>query len=65
MYFDSLQALIEMDGHGAFVWTAYLVAIAVIGAVLVSPLRRRRRILRQLAGEIRRTQGQDNARGGR
>jgi heme exporter protein D len=54
MYFQSLDALLHMDGHGAFVWSAYLITAAVIAVVLVSPGRRRRRLLRQFAGEARR-----------
>ena len=54
MYFDSLQALLEMDGHGMFVWPAYLVTVLVVTWILVAPLRRRQRLLRQLSGDMRR-----------
>ena len=57
MYFDSFQALITMDGHGGYVWAAYLIALTVIAGILVTPVRRRKRILRQLAGELKRAQG--------
>jgi heme exporter protein D len=57
MYFDSLQALLTMDGHGGYVWAAYLIAAAVILGILVTPIRRRKRILMQLAGELKRSQG--------
>ncbi|MEZ5573351.1 MAG: heme exporter protein CcmD [Halioglobus sp.] len=56
MYFDSLHAVLTMEGHGAYVWTAYLVSVTVIVLVLIAPLRRRRRTLAQLAGELRRNQ---------
>ncbi len=56
MYFDSLTAVFSMDGHGFYVWTAYLVAVIVVAAALIAPVRRRRRLLRQLAGELRRSQ---------
>jgi heme exporter protein D len=56
MYFQSFEALLHMEGHGAFVWSAYLISAAVIATILVSPGRRRRRLLRQLAGEVRRQQ---------
>ena len=56
MYFDSVQAAMTMDGHGVYVWMAYLVAIAVIAIVLVAPTLRSKRILKQLAGEHRREQ---------
>ena len=56
MYFDSLQALLTMDGHGFYVWTAYLVTVMVVALVLLAPLRRKKRFLRQLAGELKRAQ---------
>ena len=56
MYFQSLEALLYMDGHGPFVWSAYLISALVIAVILVSPGRRRRRFLRQLAGEVKRQQ---------
>jgi heme exporter protein D len=54
MYFQSLDAILHMDGHGAFVWSAYLISAVVILFILVSPGRRRRRFLKQLAGEAKR-----------
>jgi heme exporter protein D len=57
MYFDSFQALLTMNGHGIYVWPAYLITIVVIIAVLVAPVRRRNRLLEQLlAAELRRTE---------
>ena len=54
MYFESLQAVLAMDGHGVFVWPAYLVTLLVVIGMLVAPLSRRRRLLRELSGDIRR-----------
>jgi heme exporter protein D len=54
MYFDSLHAMLTMDGHGGYVWSAYLVSIAVIAAILLVPRYRRKRLLQQLAAELRR-----------
>ena len=61
MYFDSLNALLTMDGHGAFVWTAYLITIAMMAAILIAPVRRRKRFLRQLLGELKRSGGGPNS----
>ena len=61
MYFDSLQAVLHMDGHGIYVWMAYLVTAVVISAVLIVPLRRRRQFLAQLAAEARRAQAAPGA----
>ena len=57
MYFDSLESLLAMEGHGLFVWSAYLVTAAVVAYLLLSPVRRRRRLLRELAGVARRADG--------
>ena len=54
MYFDSLQAALSMGGHGTYVWLAYGVTASVIAAVLIVPWRRRARVLRRLAMELRR-----------
>ena len=56
MYFEDPNALLYMDGHGAFVWAAYLITASVIAIILVSPGRRRRRLLRDMAGEVKRQQ---------
>jgi heme exporter protein D len=57
MYFDSIGAMLTMDGHGVFVWSAYLITVVVVAALLVTPGRRRRKFLRGLAGELKRQQG--------
>ena len=61
MYFDSLGAALAMEGHGAFVWSAYLITTLVLAMILLAPRRRRQRVLRQLAGELKRQQGGPNA----
>jgi heme exporter protein D len=57
MYFDSLHAVLAMEGHGVYVWLAYGMTLAVIAAVIIAPLRRRHRLLQQLAMEQRRSRG--------
>ena len=57
MYFDSLGAMLHMDGHGSYVWSAYLITLIVLAILLLAPRRRQRRILQQLDGELRRHQG--------
>lgn len=58
MYFESIDALLHMDGHGVYVWPAYLVTIVVLVCLFVAPLRRQRRLLNGLAGVLKRTEGQ-------
>ena len=55
MYFESIDAMIAMDGHGAFVWSAYAVTAVVVVLLLVLPVRRQRRSLKELAGEMKRS----------
>jgi heme exporter protein D len=62
MYFDSLQAAIEMQGHGGFVWASYFVTITAIVILVVAPLLRRRKIERQLAAQFKRAQGAQTGR---
>jgi heme exporter protein D len=57
MYFDSFGAALNMDGHGVFVWSAYLIALLVVAVILIAPVRRKRRFLRHLGGELKRAQG--------
>ena len=57
MYFDDWQALLTMDGHGFYVWTAYLVTIVVIAMTLIAPARRRKKFLQRLAAELKRSEG--------
>lgn len=57
MYFDNLRAVLEMDGHGAFVWSAYAITLVVLALMLLAPRRRMHRQLRLLAGELRRQRG--------
>ncbi len=54
MYFDSLEAMLRMDGHGAFVWAAYLITAVVVAGMLTLPRRRASRLLRRLRGDLRR-----------
>lgn len=54
MYFDSLTAALTMDGHGPYVWSAYAITVTVMVLLIVSPIIRKRRLLRELRGEYRR-----------
>lgn len=56
MYFDSVQAALLMDGHGAYVWVAYAITALVLTQLLVWPFRSRQRLLRELRAEQRRNE---------
>ncbi len=55
MYFDSLRDLLLMNGHGAYVWSAYLIGYAVLVGLVCHPLMRHK----QLRKQILRQQEQD------
>lgn len=57
MYFESLAELWAMGGHGPYVWSAYLIGVVTLAGMLVAPLQRRRRFLREQAQVARRQQG--------
>lgn len=57
MQFDSLAALIAMDGHGPYVWSAYAIALITLVALIVAPWRRTLRFFAEQRGiEQRREQ---------
>lgn len=63
MYFDNMQAVLTMGGHGIYVWSAYAVTAVVIAAVLMVPTQRRRRLLRDQLDLQRRARGDTNPAG--
>lgn len=52
--FESLQDFLQMSGHGPYVWSAYVISIAVMLWLVISPLRRRRRLLADVERQLRR-----------
>lgn len=55
MQFNSFEEIVQMGGHGAFVWAAYAIAAITLIALIVLPLLRQRRFFaKQFASERRR-----------
>ena len=54
LQFDSLSAAWQMAGHGPYVWASYGLCLIVLAALIVSPLTRQRRLLRELRDAERR-----------
>ncbi|WP_461482132.1 heme exporter protein CcmD [Porticoccus sp.] len=52
--FDSLQDFLLMGGHGPYVWSSYIISIAVMLWLVASPLRRRRKLLADVVRQQRR-----------
>jgi heme exporter protein D len=57
MYFASFSDLLSMDGHGAYVWSAYAIVAVVLLIMVRSPLARHRRTIER----IRRRRGVERA----
>lgn len=56
MQFDSLAEFIAMGGHGPYVWSVYAITTVVLVALVVAPLRRRRRFWAEQAMRLKREQ---------
>lgn len=55
MYFESLAALWDMDGHGIYVWLAYLLTLCPIIVMVWLPIKRFRQHWRWIEAESRRS----------
>lgn len=54
MQFDSLTAVLEMGGHGLFVWLSFASALLVLAYNLISPIVTERQLKRELQRRKRR-----------
>jgi heme exporter protein D len=52
--FESIQEFIQMGGHGPYVWSAYVISLSVLIWLIVSPLRRKAKLLKDIAREQQR-----------
>lgn len=46
----------SMSGYGAYVWSAIAIFVVTLAIDAVAPLLKRRRVLRELRGRLRRAQ---------
>ncbi|MBL4827267.1 MAG: heme exporter protein CcmD [Spongiibacteraceae bacterium] len=58
MQFDSLSALIDMEGHGPFVWSVYIIALVILLWLMLSPWLKNKRFFSQESMRLRREQAQ-------
>ncbi|MCG8613130.1 MAG: heme exporter protein CcmD [Pseudomonadales bacterium] len=54
MEFASLSEFLEMGGHGPYVWASYAVTIVIMIANIVSPILKRKAIIKKQAQKLRR-----------
>lgn len=53
MYFDSLQQLIFMDGHGIYVWSAFIISLTVMLGLVIKPLCQKKQELKNIQLHIK------------
>ncbi|MFK0571055.1 heme exporter protein CcmD [Endozoicomonas sp.] len=53
MYFDSWAGFLAMEGHGLYVWSAYVIAMMVIAYNLIAPLLAKRRVVAEVRRQER------------
>lgn len=56
MQFDSVAAMINMQGHGPFVWSAYAITFVVLLWLVFSPMFKNRRFFVEQSMRLRREQ---------
>jgi heme exporter protein D len=54
MQFETLGAALDMNGHGGYVWSVYLIALLIVVFLIVGPVLRSRRIKLERRGQLRR-----------
>ncbi len=47
-----MQEFLHMGGYAFYVWSSYALALVILLATLISPILRRRQLLRRLADKI-------------
>lgn len=53
----SFSEFLHMGGYGAYVWSSYGIALVVMVANVLLPLRERKQLLARLARRLRRERG--------
>ncbi|MFK8048045.1 MAG: heme exporter protein CcmD [Halioglobus sp.] len=57
-YFDNFAAAMTMDGHGGYVWSAYIIVIVAIVLLLILPRIKERKVIARILGELKRQESQ-------
>ena len=55
----SLNEFLHMGGYGFYVWTSYGIALVILLANMIAPLRQRRKILNDIARTAKRRARRD------
>jgi len=62
--FENIQEFIQMGGHGPYVWSAYVISLSVLIWLIISPIRRKTKLLKDIARQQQRDlakQGTNNS----
>jgi len=59
--FDNVSQLLNMAGHGIYVWTAVLVTLALVAWLIINPLLQCRDVFKEIAQEVSREQLRQHA----
>ncbi|MEH6625223.1 MAG: heme exporter protein CcmD [Motiliproteus sp.] len=54
MYFNSFSELIDMGGHGLYVWACYGIALTILVFNIVSPLMAKKQFINELSRRLKR-----------
>ena len=52
MYFQDVTSLLNMGGHGLYVWPTYGIGLLVIAYNVLAPLWHRKRVISQIKRQI-------------
>ena len=55
---NGLREFLHMGGYAFYVWTSYAIALIVLVATALSPIRQRRKLLAGIARSVRRNRAQ-------
>ena len=61
MYFENIPALINMSGHGVYVWSSVAVTLAAMLWLVIAPLFKQRELLQEVSRDIQRQQDRELA----
>ncbi|MCW8884080.1 MAG: heme exporter protein CcmD [Motiliproteus sp.] len=61
MHFESFSDLIEMGGHGPYVWTCYAIAATILIYNIVSPLLSKKQFFDEQTRRLKREQRISNS----
>ena len=59
--FDNFSHMLNMDGHGAYVWAAVVVTVLLMTWLIINPLLQGRNVFKEIAREVSREQLRQDA----